>query len=122
VNKENKFYLEADIKIEKETSILKEKASKVIDLPEGEDKQPDLQYFSAVFVSSGENLNHAYFMPSELVLAENTIVNKALDIEHQESQIILLELFIKIGFLMWLVKSQIKAGKFQWNVISRVLT
>lgn len=88
MNKENKFYLEADIKIEKETSVLKEKASKVIDLPEGEDKQPDLQYFSAVFVSSGENLNHAYFMPSELVLAENTIVNKALDIEHKENQII----------------------------------
>jgi hypothetical protein len=88
VNKENKFYLEADIKIEKETSVLKEKASKVINLPEGEDKQPDLQYFSAVFVSSGENLNHAYFMPSELVLAENTIVNKALDIEHKESEII----------------------------------
>jgi hypothetical protein len=88
VSKKNKFYLEADIKIEKETSILKEKASKVIDLPEGEDKQPDLQYFSAVFVSSGENLNHAYFLPSELILAENTIVNKALDIEHQESQII----------------------------------
>jgi hypothetical protein len=88
VNKKNKFYLEADIKIEEETSVLKEKASKVIDLPEGEDKQPDLQYFSAVFVSSGENLNHAYFMPSELVLAENTIVNKALDIEHKESEII----------------------------------
>jgi len=88
VNKENKFYLEADIKVEKETSVLKEKACNVINLPEGESKQPDLQYFSAVFVSSGENLNHAYFMPSELVLAENTIVNKALDIEHKTEQII----------------------------------
>jgi hypothetical protein len=73
VSKENKFYLEADIKIEEETSVLKEKASKVINLPEGD---------------SGENLNHAYFMPSELLLAENTIVNKALDIEHKESEII----------------------------------
>ena len=88
MSKGNKFYLEADIKIEKETSILKEKASKVINLPQGEDKQPDLQYFSAIFVSSGENLNNAYFMPSELVAAEKTIKNKALDIEHKEDQII----------------------------------
>lgn len=88
MNEQNKFYLEADIKIERETSVLKEKASKVINLPQGEDKQPDLQYFSAVFVSSGENLNHAYFMPSELVAAEGTIINKALDIEHKEEEII----------------------------------
>jgi hypothetical protein len=45
-------------------------------------------YFSAILVSSGENLNHAYFMPSELVAAEGTIVNKALDVEHQEDEII----------------------------------
>ncbi|MEA3421161.1 MAG: hypothetical protein U9Q97_05740, partial [Acidobacteriota bacterium] len=84
----NKFYLEADIKIEKETSILKEKASRVIDLPKKEDKQPDLQYFSAVFVSSGRNLNNAFFLPTELLSAEGTVVNKALDIEHKEDQII----------------------------------
>lgn len=88
MNENNKFYLEADIKIEKETSILKEKASKIISLPEEEDKQPDLQYFSAVFVSSGRNLNNAYFLPSELLSAEGTVVNKALDIEHKEDQII----------------------------------
>lgn len=84
----NKFYLEADIKIQEETPILKEKASKIIELPEASKKQPDLQYFSAIFVSSGENLNNAYFMGSELVAAEGTIVNKALDIEHQEESII----------------------------------
>ena len=84
----NKFYLEADIKIQEETPILKEKASKIIELPEASKKQPDLQYFSAIFVSSGENLNNAYFMGSELVAAEGTIVNKALDIEHSESDII----------------------------------
>ncbi len=85
---ENKFYLEAPIIIQKETQLLKEKASKVINLPVEKDRQPDLQYFSAIFVSSGENLNHAYFLGSELVAAEGTIVNKALDVEHSEEDII----------------------------------
>ncbi len=85
---ENKFYLEGKIDIQEETSILKEKASKIITLPEGSKKQQDLQYFSAIFVSSGQNLNNAYFMGSELVAAEGTIINKALDIEHQEESII----------------------------------
>jgi len=85
---ENKFYLEGKIELHEETADLKAKASKVIELPTGKDKQPDLQYFSAILVSSGENLNHAFFMPSELVAAENTIINKALDVEHEEQEII----------------------------------
>lgn len=85
---ENKFYLEGKIELHKETAALKAKASKVIELPEGKDKQPDLLYFSAIFVSSGQNLNNAFFMPSELVAAEGTITNKALDVEHEEQEII----------------------------------
>lgn len=85
---ENKFYLEAEIKLEEATKELREAASAVIKLPKDGKKQPDLQYFSAIFVSSGENLNHAFFMGSELVAAEGTIVNKALDIEHKEEDII----------------------------------
>ena len=85
---ENKFYLEADIEVHRETSALKEKAYQVIKLPQEKDKQPDLLYFSAIFVSSGENLNHAFFTGSELVNAEGTIVNKALDVEHSEEEII----------------------------------
>lgn len=88
MNTENKIYLKADIKLEDETAELKEQASKIIDLPSGTDKQPDLLYCSAVFVSTGENLNHAYFMGSELIIAEGTITNKALDIEHQETDVI----------------------------------
>jgi hypothetical protein len=60
----------------------------IIDLPTGKDKQPDLLYFTAIFVSSGANLNNAYFQPSELVKAEHTIKNKALDIEHKEEDIV----------------------------------
>lgn len=85
---ENKIYLEAPIIIQEETDSLKAKASKVIRLPEEGKKQPDLMYFSAILVSSGENLNHAFFMGSELVAAEGSIVNKALDVEHSEDDII----------------------------------
>ena len=82
------LYLEAEIKLHEETAARKEKASKVIELPPEHAKQPDLLYFSAIFVSSGENLNHAHFMGSELVAAEGTIINKALDVEHSEEDII----------------------------------
>jgi len=85
---EEKIYLEADIKLEEETEALHEAAASVIELPKDSEKQIDLMYFSAIFVSSGENLNHAYFTPSELVAAEGTIVNKALDVEHKEEEII----------------------------------
>ena len=85
---QNKFYLEADIEVQKETDDLRKAVASVIKLPEEKDKQPDLLYFSAIFVSSGANLNHAYFQPSELVKAEGTIVNKALDIEHKEEDIV----------------------------------
>lgn len=82
-----KLYLEADITLLEETAERKEAAA-AIELPKGPDKQIDLQYFSAIFVSSGENLNKAFFLPSELVASEGTVVAKALDVEHKESEII----------------------------------
>jgi hypothetical protein len=88
VEEKKRVYLEADIKVQKETESLRKAAASVIDLPSDKEKQPDLLYFSAIFVSSGENLNHAYFLPSELISAEHTIVNKALDVEHKEDEII----------------------------------
>lgn len=83
-----KFYLEADIKLEEETEDLKKAVANVIDLPKSGEKQPDLLYFSAIFVSAGTNLNGAHFLPSELVKAEDTIISKALDVEHKEEEII----------------------------------
>jgi len=85
---DHKFYLKADIKVQEENDDLKKAVAAVIDLPKNEDKQQDLLYFTAIFVSSGANLNKAYFMPSELIMAEKTIVNKALDVEHKEEEII----------------------------------
>jgi len=81
------IYLKANIELHDETDELKEDAS-IIELPKDGDKQIDLQYFSAIFVSSGANLNHAYFLPSELVKAEGTIINKAMDLEHKEEEIV----------------------------------
>ena len=88
IKMKTKFYLEGPIKVHKETAERREEASKIIELPSEHSKQPDLMYFSAILVSSGENLNHAYFLGSELVAAEGTIVNKALDVEHSEEEII----------------------------------
>lgn len=84
----NKFYLEAKFELHDETAELRKAAASVLPLPKDGEKQPDLLYFSAIFVSSGANLNRAYFLPSELLKAESTIVNKALDVEHKENDII----------------------------------
>lgn len=83
-----KFFIEAKINVQEETKELRETAASIIDLPKSEEKQPDLLYFTALFVSAGTNLNGAHFLPSELVKAEDTIVSKALDVEHKEEEII----------------------------------
>lgn len=83
-----KFFIEADIQVEKATKEKRKAVAAVIDLPDGNGKQPDLLYFTAIFVSAGTNLNGAHFLPSELVKAEKTIVSKALDVEHKEEEII----------------------------------
>lgn len=87
-NKGYKFYLEADISDVKETTALKKEVASVINLPAIHEKQPDLSYFSSIFVSTGTNLNNAHFLASEIVLADNTISSKAVDIEHIEDEII----------------------------------
>jgi len=78
--------MEAEIELVKGTEAMKETAASIVKFPEH--KTPDLLFFSGIFVSSGENLNKAYFLPSEMVKAHNTIVNKAVDIEHEESEIV----------------------------------
>jgi hypothetical protein len=60
----------------------------ILSLPEEKDRQPDLQYLTAIFVSSGMNKNGAVFLGSELMKARETINNKAVDLEHDERSII----------------------------------
>ena len=84
----NKFYMEADITLVDETDAMRHEAASVIKLPEPGDKQPDLSYFTAIFVSSGTNLNSAHFLPTELVKASKSVPSKAVDVEHEEAEII----------------------------------
>lgn len=86
---ENKFKpvtLEADINLFEGTDELKREIASIVKFPDN--KTPDVLFFSGIFVSSGENLNKAYFLPSEMVKACDTIDNKALDIEHEETNIV----------------------------------
>lgn len=60
----------------------------ILSLPPESERQPDLQYLTAIFVSSGMNKNGAVFMGSELVKARGSITSKAVDVEHEEQSII----------------------------------
>lgn len=60
----------------------------VLALPAEGKRQPDLQYLTAIFVSSGMNKNGAVFLGSEMVKARNTISSKAVDLEHDEQHVI----------------------------------
>lgn len=85
-HKYNPITLEADIELLEGTDELRQEVASIVPFPEN--KTPDMLFFSGIFVSSGENLNKAFFLPSELVKAHKTINNKALDIEHDETKII----------------------------------
>lgn len=81
---ENKLYLYAKLDSDEPT---KEMAA-ALSIPPIEKRQLDLQYLTAVFVSSGMNLNNAYFLPSELIKAHNTVAEKPLDKEHNLTSIV----------------------------------
>lgn len=83
-----KFYMTANLDYVEETVALRKEVASVIPLPDVNERQPDLAYFTSRFVSSGTNLNYAHFMSSELVKARKTIVAKAVDVEHSEDEII----------------------------------
>lgn len=73
--------------------LFSEKASlapvvEALSLPPLEQRQPDLQYFTGIFVSSGMNKNGAVFLGSELYKARGSILHKAVDIEHEERTVV----------------------------------
>jgi len=84
----HKFYMTANLHYVEETEQLRKEVASVIPLPDVNERQPDLSYFTSRFVSSGTNLNYAHFMGSELVKARKTVVAKAVDVEHNENDII----------------------------------
>jgi hypothetical protein len=86
VEHENKITLYAPIQIDEGISQQAQEKASVLAFPD--EKQNDLQYIRSILVSAGTNKNGAHFMPSEMLMAHNTVVNKAIDIEHDEEKVI----------------------------------
>ena len=86
VEQENKITLYAPIQIDEGISQQAQEKASVLAFPD--EKQNDLQYIKSILVSAGTNKNGAHFMPSELLKSHSTIVNKAIDLEHEEDKVI----------------------------------
>jgi hypothetical protein len=83
---ENKVRVYAPIDVQPEIEQAAWEKAEMLAFPE--EKQGDLQYIRSILVSAGTNKNGAHFLPSEMMMAHSTIVNKAIDIEHDESKVI----------------------------------
>ena len=82
----NKVIVEAPIIIDEKVGTEAQEKASVLSFPD--EKQGDLQYIRSILVSAGTNKNGAHFLPSEMMKAYQTIVNKAIDIEHEEVDVI----------------------------------
>lgn len=83
---ENKIRVYAPIQVQEEVEKAAMEKASILAFPE--EKQQDLQYIRSVLVSAGTNKNGAHFLPSEMMRAHNTVVHKAIDIEHEEERVI----------------------------------
>jgi hypothetical protein len=83
---QNKVTVYAPITVDERVAKEAQEKASVLAFPD--EKQGDLQYIRSVLVSAGTNKNGAHFLPSEMMKAHQTIVNKAIDIEHAEDKVI----------------------------------
>jgi len=83
---ENKVTVYAPITVDERVAKEAQEKASVLAFPD--EKQGDLQYIRSILVSAGTNKNGAHFLPSEMMKAHQTIVNKAIDVEHAEDKII----------------------------------
>jgi len=83
---DNKVRVYAPIQVQEEVGKTAWEKASVLAFPE--EKQGDLQYIRSILVSAGTNKNGAHFLPSEMMRAHNTVVHKAIDIEHEEQKVI----------------------------------
>lgn len=83
---ENKIRVYAPIEVEEQVEKAAMEKAAVLAFPD--EKQQDLQYMRSCLVSAGTNKNGAHFLPSEMMKAHNTVVHKAIDIEHEEERVI----------------------------------
>lgn len=84
---ENKVRVYAPIQVQEEVEKAAVEKANFLSFEDGE-KQEDLAYIYSILVSAGTNKNGAHFLPSEMMKAHNTIVNKAIDLEHEEDKIV----------------------------------
>lgn len=83
---ENKVTIVAPISVQEHIEKAAQEKAAVLAFPD--ERQGDLQYIRSILVSAGTNKNGAHFLPSEMMKAHNTIVHKAIDIEHDETKVI----------------------------------
>src|SRR5574338_706736 len=86
MSQENKITVVAPIDVQQYVEAAAQEKAAILAFPD--EKQNDLQYIRSILVSAGTNKNGAHFLPSEMMKAHNTIVHKAIDIEHDESRVI----------------------------------
>jgi len=82
----HKILLEGILNIQKLNPLKQKEIAASLALPEN--SQKDLMFMSSILVSTGTNKNGANFQGSELVKARGSIVQKPLNIEHSETDII----------------------------------
>ena len=87
MTEENKVRLYSTIEVQAEVEKATIEKASYLTFNDGEQQQ-DLQYLYSIFVSAGTNKNGAHFLPSEMLRAHNTVVNKAIDLEHEEDKVI----------------------------------
>ena len=68
-----KIQITAPIKVERKSKNREKAVANIIEFPEH--KQPDLMYFSAILVSSGENLNHGHIYDRVYLDKKGNILN-----------------------------------------------
>ena len=86
MTQDNMVRVYAPIDVQEHVAKAAQEKAAVLAFPE--EKQSDLQYIRSLLVSAGTNKNGAHFLPSEMMRAHNTIVHKAIDIEHDEERVI----------------------------------
>ncbi len=86
MNPENKIRVYAPIDVQDHLEASAQEKASALAFPD--EKQGDLQYIRSILVSAGTNKNGAHFLPSEMMKAHNTVVHKAIDIEHEEDKVI----------------------------------
>ena len=86
MTQDNMVRVYAPIDVQEHVAKAAQEKAAVLAFPE--EKQSDLQYIRSLLVSAGTNKNGAHFLPSEMMKAHNTIVHKAIDIEHDEERVI----------------------------------